>query len=83
MQSAIAFFKVDDAHQVQSRGQTKVHTFSAQRKSGSPKAPDSHSTSASLAQMSHAIKSGGPSIQLGDNGAGADSRDKEFAPYQV
>jgi len=84
LQTAVAFFKVDDAHQVQSQQiRRKVAHMQPQRKSESPKAPNSHSTSASLAHLSSATKSGGgPSIQLGDSSAGADSRDKEFAPYQ-
>jgi methyl-accepting chemotaxis protein len=84
LQSAVAFFKVDDAHQVQSpQTKRKVAHVQIQRKSGSPKTLDSRSTSASLAHLSSATNSGGPSIQLGDNGGGADSRDKEFAPYQA
>jgi methyl-accepting chemotaxis protein len=84
LQSAVAFFKVDDAHQVQApQARRTTARFQPQRKSGSPKISDSHSTSASLTHMSHALKSSGPSIQLDDNSAGADSRDREFAPYQA
>lgn len=84
LQSAIAFFKVDDARQAQAhQARRTTARVQPQRKSGSPKMADSHSTSASLTHMSHAIKSSGPSIQLGDSSAGADSRDKEFAPYQA
>ncbi|WP_321478223.1 methyl-accepting chemotaxis protein [uncultured Paludibaculum sp.] len=84
LQSAIAFFKVDDAHRVQApQTQRKGARVQSQRKSGSLVTPDSHSTSASLAHMSHAIKSSGPSIRLGDSSVEADSRDKEFAPYQA
>ena len=84
LQSAVAFFKVDDAHQVQApQVRRTAARVQPQRKSGGPRMPDSHSTSASLTHMSQAIKSSGPSIQLGDSSAGADSRDKEFAPYQA
>jgi methyl-accepting chemotaxis protein len=84
LQSAVAFFKVDDVQQAPSpQARRKVAHVPIQRKSASPKTLDSHSTSASLAHLSSATKSSGPSIQLGDSSAGADSRDKEFAPYQV
>jgi methyl-accepting chemotaxis protein len=84
LQSAVAFFRMDDAHQVQSQQtRRKVAHVQPPRKGGSPKAPDSHSTSASLAHLNSATRSGGPSIQLSDNGGGADSRDNEFAPYQA
>ncbi len=85
LQSAIAFFKVDDAHRVQApQARRTAARVQPQRKSGSLKSADLHSTSASLAHMSRAVASGGgPSIQLGDSNAGADSRDKEFAPYQA
>jgi methyl-accepting chemotaxis protein len=84
LQSAIAFFKVDDANQVQPpQARRTAARVQPQRKSGSPKTSDSHFTSASLTHMSHAIKPSGPSIQLGDSSGGADSRDKEFAPYQA
>jgi methyl-accepting chemotaxis protein len=84
LQSAIAFFKVDDAHQVQSpQTMRKVAHVQLQRRNGSPKTLDSRSTSNSLAHLSSATKSGGPSIQLSDSTGGADSRDREFAPYQA
>ena len=83
LQTAVAFFKVDDAqkHQplqarrVAARGQN-------QRRSATPKPADRHSAGSSLAHMSHAVSSTGPSIQLNDNDAGGDARDKEFAPYE-
>ena len=83
LQSAIAFFKVDDAQQVPApQASRAVARVQPQRKSGSSRMSNSHSTSTSLAHLSSAIKSSGPNIQLGDSSAGADSRDKEFAPYQ-
>ena len=84
LQSAIGFFKVDDSHQGPSpQARRTASRVQPQRKSGSPKTSGSYSTSASLTHMSHAIKSGGPSIQLGDSSAGPDSLDKDFAPYQA
>ncbi len=83
LQSAVAFFKVDDAHQGQvQQTRRRVAHLQPQRKGGISKPPNSHSTGASLAHLSTATKSGGPSIQLSDSG-GADSRDTEFAPYQA
>jgi hypothetical protein len=39
-------------------------------------------TTLGLANMDRAVKSTGPSIELGANTGSADSRDREFAPYQ-
>ena len=84
LQSAIAFFKVDDGRQGQApQARRTAARVQPQRKGGSSKSSDSRSTSASLTHMSNAIKSGGPSIQLDDSSTGADSRDKEFSPYQA
>ncbi len=84
LQSAISFFKVDDAHQVAApQARRTAARVQPQRKNVSAGMSDPHSTSASRSHISHAIKSSGPSIQLGDSSGGADSRDKEFAPYQV
>jgi methyl-accepting chemotaxis protein len=80
LQSAMAFFRVDDQHQVQApaahRHVARAHT---QRKSSKV---DAHFSNASLAHMSRAVKSTGPSIHLDEDTTVADARDKEFAPYQ-
>jgi methyl-accepting chemotaxis protein len=82
LQSAVAFFKVDDAQQVQSvQRKRKVAHVQPQRRTEVVKASGPHSAHASLAHLSGAVGSG-PSIQLEDSSAGADARDKEFAPYQ-
>jgi methyl-accepting chemotaxis protein len=75
LQSAISFFKVDDAHQ--------PHAPAKRTPAHSPRrtAAVSHPTS-SLARMSRAVKSAGPTIDLNGPGTGADARDKEFEPYQ-
>ena len=84
LQSAIAFFKLDGEHQVRApQARRAVAHVQSARKSAGPKPANPHSTSASLTHMSDAVKSSGPSIELGDGSAGADSRDKEFAPYKV
>jgi len=82
LQSSVAFFKItDDGHEVfQSR--QKSARGQLQPKSAMTKASASQSTTASLARMSRAVKSGGPTIELNQNNPGADLRDREFAPYQ-
>ena len=83
LQSAIAFFKVDDAHQLQApQARRTAARAQLQRKGASSKPAELHSTGVSLAHMNHAVSSGGPTTQLHDNSLSADSRDKEFAPYQ-
>jgi methyl-accepting chemotaxis protein len=82
LQSSIAFFKVDDAHQPPT-AQTKRRITHAWPNHMSAGPASQHSTAASLAQMTHAIKSGGPAIELGNGNAGSDARDKDFAPYQA
>ena len=84
LQSAVAFFKVDDASQAQApQAKRTLARVQPQRKSGRPRTSASPSSSVSLARMSQAIKSNGPSIELGDGSAGADDLDKQFAPYQA
>jgi methyl-accepting chemotaxis protein len=84
LQSAIAFFKVDHAHQVPApKTRRTVAHLQPPRKSAVPKPSDQHSAATSLARMGNAIKSGGPSIELGGASAGRDSRDQEFTPYQA
>lgn len=84
LQSAVAFFKVDDAHQAPApQARRTASRLQSQRKSITPKNAARHATSTSLAHMNAAIKTSSPSIQLDDNDAGADSRDREFAPYQA
>ena len=82
LQSAIGFFKVDDAHQSASQVKRAAY-LPSHRKNASPKVANLHSSSAALTHMSRAVKSGGPTIELDLNNAGADSRDQEFAPYQA
>jgi methyl-accepting chemotaxis protein len=70
LQTAMAFFKTGDEHPLR-RQQSK--------KAAGKKAAESHS--ASLGNMQRAIRSGGQGIDLGANSGGADSRDRDFAPY--
>ena len=84
LQSAIAFFKVDDAHHPQGASAPRAAAGPrAHHRGVSAKAADSSSTRAALAQMSRAIKSGGPTIELNPQDPASDSRDKDFAPYQA
>jgi methyl-accepting chemotaxis protein len=84
LQSTIAFFKVDVGPQVQSWQSKRALTpRQPARKTAGSKPAGGHSTAASLAHMSRAIKSGGPAIELDAPSSAADSRDKDFAPYQA
>jgi methyl-accepting chemotaxis protein len=84
LQSAIAFFKVDESHQPKAAPVRRAAAhLQVAHKGVSAKSADSHSTATSLAQMSRAMKSGGPSIELNPQNPGADARDKDFAPYQA
>lgn len=85
LQSAIAYFNGDDGQQTKALPARKPAVHSRFRRKGviPAKPAETYAASTSLAHMTAAIKSNGPSIQLDDNNAGADSRDKEFAPYQV
>lgn len=74
LQSAIAFFKVDEGRQPLTPMKRAMPTRSRR-----PEAPVSHSTTASLAHLSRAVKSAGPAIELGSPGAGHDSYDPDFA----
>lgn len=81
LQSAIAFFKVDDGRQAVAQNRRPAAHLHAASKAAGPR-PDVHSSSAGLAQMNRAVKSGGPTINLSPNHPGGDSRDKEFVPYE-
>jgi len=83
LQSAIAFFKVDDAHQTQATVRRASGRPPVAHKSIGRKPADAHSTTASLAHMSRAIHSSGPAIELNPQNSGADSRDRDFAPEQA
>jgi methyl-accepting chemotaxis protein len=80
LQAAVAFFKVDEAHQWQA-GQGRGKT-APKLKTPVPKASDSRSATTSLAHMGHALKAGGPTIDLDPKSTVTDARDADFAPYQ-
>jgi methyl-accepting chemotaxis protein len=81
LQSAIAFFKVDDGRGFQA-AQVKRTTAGAPAHSNAVIAKAASLHSAALAKMHHAVKSGGTGIELDAGSGNADSRDKEFTPYQ-
>ncbi|HLJ49309.1 MAG TPA: CHASE3 domain-containing protein [Bryobacteraceae bacterium] len=84
LQSAVAYFNGEDVE----RGRAVVPAANRARKqihrqvAALPSA-DSHSTASSLAHMSRATRSTGPTIELKPNKAESDARDKDFAPYQA
>ena len=71
LQSAIGFFKMDNGHQAM--------VVRANRRTVKPKFAE-HSTAASLAHISRAVKTAGPMIDLGTDGV--DGHDKDFASYE-
>jgi methyl-accepting chemotaxis protein len=74
LQSAISFFKLDDA--------TQGHATQAAKATASARKAAPQRASSDLANMRRAVKSSGPSIQLGSNTGNADARDRDFAPYK-
>jgi methyl-accepting chemotaxis protein len=81
LQSAIGFFKLEDAP----RGgapRTAKSSSAARRKPVVQRSVNSKLATADLANMQRAVKSTGPKIELGSNTGNADSRDHEFAAYQ-
>ena len=87
LQSAIAFFKVNESHGAQApqaaRARRAAAHPAARQKLATHAAGDPHAAGVSLAAMSHAVESAGPSIELNPHHPDADSRDKDFAPYQA
>jgi methyl-accepting chemotaxis protein len=84
LQATIAFFKTDNANPAgQPRANRAASSIAARRKTANPKSAESHSMTAALAKMQHAVKAGGASIDLDTNNGGADSHDRDFAPYQA
>jgi methyl-accepting chemotaxis protein len=84
LQATIAFFKIDDARQVrQPQARKAALGVPARPKMAAPKAADPHAMADGLAKMQRAVKSGGTSIELDGNDGSADSRDRDFAPYQA
>ena len=76
LQSSIAFFKVDDAGDSPSR---RGHgRMGLPARSQAP-----HQAAAALAQMSRAVQSAGPRLELNASNPGIDSRDRDFAPYDA
>jgi methyl-accepting chemotaxis protein len=82
LQSSIAFFKVGDTHQVHPTQARKTAGVRAHPKPIAPKAGDRTAATASLAKMQHAVNSSGTGIELDAHSGGADSVDRDFAPYR-
>jgi methyl-accepting chemotaxis protein len=81
LQSAIAFFRVDDGRGAQA-AQLKRTAAGAQARPKAALAKAASLHSAALAKMHHAVKSGGTGIELDAGSGSADSRDSEFTTYQ-
>jgi methyl-accepting chemotaxis protein len=76
LQSAIAFFRVDDGNRTPSL--KKRGTPAKQRR---PMVADAHSSAASLARLSRSVRSSGPAIDLAPFGLGQGVHERDFAPY--
>jgi methyl-accepting chemotaxis protein len=75
LQSAIGFFKLEDAQRPKASSMTRrktvdKHTVKPQR------------TTADLANLHRSVGPAGPRLELGSNTGDADSRDREFTTYQ-
>ena len=70
LQSAIAFFKVDDTPRAASSSMRKKPAARRTNHSGD------------LASLNRAVKPAGPAIDLGSNTGSADSRDREFSAWR-
>ncbi|HEY2019095.1 MAG TPA: methyl-accepting chemotaxis protein [Bryobacteraceae bacterium] len=79
LHSAIAFFKTGSSQQLRQPAARTSHP--ARTKAAGPKSPDPRST-ASLAKLRTAVRSGGTTIELESNPGGGDLHDRDFAPYQ-
>jgi methyl-accepting chemotaxis protein len=80
LQSAIAFFKVDDlARGDSSRG---GGGRAARRKPAEVRVRVSQRPAADLARIDRAVQSEGPRIELGSHSGGADARDHDFAAWR-
>ena len=80
LQSAIGFFKLEDAPRGGAPAAPKAFS-PAHRKPAGRHTANSHAA-ADLAHVQHAVRSAGPRIELGSNTGDADSRDREFAAYE-
>jgi methyl-accepting chemotaxis protein len=82
LQSSIAFFKTGEerraAAQQGRRGMPFRPAVPPHKMSGSQS-----STTVGLSRLQHAVKNGGPSIELDTNSGGADAHDRDFTSYQV
>jgi methyl-accepting chemotaxis protein len=75
LQSAIGFFKLEETPRGRAPQAAKIPAPARKK-------PAPQRASADLANMRRAVKSSGPTIELGSNTGSADARDREFAPYQ-
>jgi methyl-accepting chemotaxis protein len=80
LQATIGFFKTGESAQVRRPAARKPAPAFSSRSKGNPSSPYSHS--AGLSKMHHAVTSAGLSIDLDSNKGGADTRDRDFEPFQ-
>jgi methyl-accepting chemotaxis protein len=83
LESTIAFFKTGEGRQAQPVAAKRASSHRQPgRRAAATKPAELHSKAAGLVQMSRAIQSGGATIELDPGEQGADSRDRDFAPYE-
>jgi methyl-accepting chemotaxis protein len=84
LQSAIGFFKLEDTARGAAARVAKPSkvSSSARGKQVLRRTATPQHTSLDLVSMERATKGAGPKIELGSNTGSADSRDREFAPFQ-
>jgi len=80
LKSAIGFFKLEDSPRAVAAGSSRASSHSP-KKPAAKRTANSH-IAGDLASLHHAVKSGGPRIELGSNTGEADARDREFAGYE-
>jgi methyl-accepting chemotaxis protein len=81
LQSTIAFFRTGESHRVgapPARKSAQIRPATAAARSN-----NAQSTTTSLSHLRHAVKAGGPSIELDSTSCETDSRDRDFAPYKA
>jgi methyl-accepting chemotaxis protein len=81
LQSSIAFFKVGDNRQVRQPQAKKTAGVRAHARTIIQKPADRSTAAASLVKMQRAVNSDGAGIELNIQTGGADSQDRDFAPY--
>jgi methyl-accepting chemotaxis protein len=82
LQTAVAFFKLDEAQRSRAAQPRTPASASRSRRSVAAKA-DAHATTAALANLHRTVQSAGTHIELGAGAGSGDTRDRDFTPYEA